>query len=336
MATKPASSFTRRFVFASAAALLLASACGSPDDPYLGEEERVRFLAGRGCASSTAIAVGATASIRLESATEDALPGDLGVTSEDPSIITARMGIEPATIDLKALKSGGSRIEVTSADEAYDALVFTATPATSVKRTTEPRVFAGGAVDVLVTEALGACPEGECQLLGDGFLQWRVEPPEQASFVLEFQGAATFRAKTPGSATLIGREPATQKDLVSDPLEIIPATSVTKISALLLGRNFDPEKPSSLIGLPGSIPRPDAFSVSVMADVQEGGTIPISRRDVVWRVQGEEIVIEAPASDNREPLSTHFLTAGTGKVTLVAEIKMLAMEQAFELDLTPP
>jgi hypothetical protein len=323
-------------VFASAAALLLASACGSSDDPHLGEEERIRFVGGRGCGSSTILAVGATATIGLESATEDPLPGALGVISGDPSVMTARMGLEPATIDLKALKQGESRIEITTEDETLDALVFTAQPAITVNRSTQPRVFAGGAVDVVVNDKFGNCDGAECQLLGDGFLAWRAEPPEQASFVLEFQGVATFRAKAPGTATLLGREPVSAKDLVADSVEIVPVTSATKLQALLLGRNFDPEKPSTLIGLPGSIPRPDAFSVSVMAEVMEGGTIQISRRDVVWRVQGEEIVIEAPAGDNRDPLSTHFLTAGTGKVTLVADIKLLGMEQAFELDLTPP
>lgn len=331
----PNPSFPRRFVFASAAALLLASACASPDDPFLGEEERIRFVVGRGCGSSTAIAVGATASVRLESATEDALPGELGVVSENPSIITARMGLEPATVDLSAHKSGESRIEITSEGDAYDAIVFSAQPALTVSRVTEPRAFAGGAVDVVVNDVMGKCGDGECKLLGEGFLDWRAEPPDLASFVLDFQGVATFRAKAPGTVTLLGREPVTSSDLVTEAVQIVPAASATKIQALLMGRNFDPEKPSSVIGLPGSIPRPDAFSLTVIVDVTEGGTIQVSRRDVVWRVQGEEIVLEAPTGDNRDPLATHFLTSGTGKVTLVADIEMLGMEQAFELDLLP-
>lgn len=329
-------SFARRLVLAAAAALLFAGACGSPDDPQLGEEQRVRFVSSRGCASSTIVAVGATATVHLESATEDPLPGDLGVTSEDPSVITARKGVEPASIDLTALKQGESRIGITDADEPYDSLVFRALPATKVEHSTEARVFAGGAVDVVVKNVFGACEEGECQLLGQGFLDWRVEPPEQASFVVDFQGMATFRAKAAGQATLLGREPVTQKDLVSQPLEIVPAMSVSKLTALLIGRNFDPEKPSTLIGLPGSIPRPDAFSVSVIAETMDGGTVSISRRDVRWRVQGEELAIEAPAGDDRDPLSAHFLTAGAGKTTLVAEVEILGLEQAFELTLTPP
>ena len=329
-------SFARRLVLAAAAALLFAGACGSPDDPQLGEDQRVRFVSSRGCASSTIVAVGATATVHLESATEDPLPGDLGVTSEDPSVITARMGIEPASIDLTALKQGESRIGITDADEPHDSLVFRALPATKAEHTTEARVFAGGAVDVVVKNVFGACEEGECQLLGQGFLDWRVEPPEQASFVIDFQGMATFRAKAAGQATLLGREPVTQKDLVSQPLEIVPAMSVSKLTALLIGRNFDPEKPSTLIGLPGSIPRPDAFSVSVIAETMDGGTVSISRRDVRWRVQGEELAIEAPAGDDRDPLSTNFLTAGAGKTTLVAEVEILGLEQAFELTLTPP
>jgi hypothetical protein len=335
MLTYP-SSFPRRFVLASAAALFFAGACGSPDDPQLGEEGRVRFVAGRGCTSSTILAVGSTATVRLESATEDQLPAALGVTSQDSSVITARMGLEPATIDLNALKQGQSRIEITTDGEAYDGLVFTAAPATRVSTTGEPRVFAGGAVDVIVNDVTANCEEGECQVLGQGFLGWRVEPPEQASFVLDFQGAATFRAKAAGQATIVGTEPVTKKDIVSHALEIVPAASATKLAALLFGKNFDPEKPSTFISLPGSLPRPDAISVSVIAETMDGGTINISRRDVVWRVQGEELVIEAPDGDNRDATSTNFLTAGTGKVTLVAEVKMLMMEQAFELNLTSP
>lgn len=333
MSNRP-SSFTRRFAFASAAALLLASACGSSDDPQLGEDERLRFVAGRGCSSSTTLAVGATATMRLESATEDPLPGDLDVLSEDTSVMTARLGLEPATIDLTALKQGESRIVVTSEDEEVDALVVGAQPAATVKVTSENLVFQGASLDVIVNDVFGDCGAEECRLLGDGFLGWRVEPAERASFLLEFEGVATFRAKSAGPASILGLEPARKKDVVTHAFEVLPPTA-TGLSALLISINFDKSKDTPVISLPGTLPRPDGFSINLMATATSGQSVAIARRDIVWRVEGEELVVESPTIDERDPLTTLFLTTGTGKVTLVAEVPVLTLEQSFELELTP-
>jgi hypothetical protein len=324
-----------RTVCSIAAALLLASACSSDPDPRLGEEGLVRF-AGGGCTGSTTLAVGARVSIRLESATEDPLPGELDVRSKQPSVISAHMSLEPTTIDLQAHKQGESRIEILSSGEPFDSLVFSAKPAGLVKHQSEPRAFQGGAVDVRVTDVFGDCGENEeCRLIGHSFLDWRVEPAGLGAFLLDFDGTATFRAQSAGMAQLIGREPTRSRDLVTQPLEILmPATPPT-LSASLTTIPFDPSVQAVIVPLPGTVARPDAFSVRANGVLMDASTVAISRRDVTWRVQGEELVIAAPMNDSGDPFGTPFLVAGTGTVTLVASVAMLGVEQAFPIELTP-
>jgi hypothetical protein len=320
-----------------AAAALLASACGSESsDPRLGEEGRVRFVGG-GCTGSTTLAVGARVSLHLESATEEPLPGDLDVRSGEPSIISARMGVGPATVELQAHKQGESRIEVLSENDPIDALVFGAEPAGLVKHTSVSRAFQGGFADVLVTDVFGDCGENEdCRLIGDTFLEWRMDPPELGSFVLDFDGVASFRAKAEGEARLLGREPSRGRDLVMQPLEIVLPTAATGLSARLTTLSFDPEQKSVEVALPGSVARPDAFVIRVDGVLTDGSTVPISWRDVAWRIEGDEIVIAAPAGDAGDPLGTAFLTAGVGTVNLVVDVAMLGLEQTFALELTEP
>jgi hypothetical protein len=330
-------SFARRIFLAAAACVLLASACGSSsEDARLGEEGRIRLVGG-GCTSSTTLAVGARVSLRMQSATEDGLPGELSVTSEAPSIITGRIGIDPTMLDLQALAQGESRVVITTEGEELDAFTFKAEPAGLVKHTAEPRVFLGGALDVVVTDVFGDCGEQEeCRFLGHSFLKWRVEPSSLGSFVLDFEGVATFRAKAEGAAQIFGREPVRGGDLVVQAFTILPVSEAKSLSATLTTISFDPKVSATTIALPGSVARPDAFSVRVDGVVSDGSSVPISWRDVEWRIQGEEIVAKTTLSEAGDRFGTPFITAGSGKVTLVAEVAMLSLEQAFEIDLTAP
>jgi hypothetical protein len=329
--------FARRTFFVAAACLLLASACGSSsDDPRVGEDGRVRLVGG-GCTSSTTLAVGARVSLRMESATGDSLPGDRDVTSSAPSILTARFGLDPLVIDLQALAQGESRIAITAEGEPLDSFLFKAEPAGLTKHTAEARVFLGGALDVVVTDVFGDCGANEeCRLLGHSFLQWRVEPESLGSLVIDFEQVATFRAKGEGAAQLFGREPVRGTDLVVQPFTVLPVAEAKSLSATLTTVPFDPKASATTIRLPGSVARPDAFSVRVDGVLTDGSSVPISWRDVDWRVEGEEIVAKTTLSDMDDRFGTPFLAAGSGKVTLVAEVAMLSLEQAFELDLTAP
>ncbi len=324
---------TLRIGLGAACAAVLLAACSSPDDPRLGEEGRVRFTGG-GCTGSTTLAVGAQVSLRLESATEEALPGELDVSSEDESVIRARMGLDPSTIVLSAAKQGESRIEILSEGEMLDALVFSADPAGLVKHASEGRVLAGGAVDVAVTEVYGDCGESEdCRLIGNGFLAWRAEPSSLGAFVGDFDGTATFRTKAAGTVTLLGMERSRSRDLVTRAVEVLPADQATGLAATLTTIPFDPDVKPVDVTLPGSVAKPDAFSVRVDAIVSGGGTVPVSRRDVTFRIEGEELAVLAPTADGAGPLGTPFLPARTGTMTLVAEVPFLGLEQSFTIEL---
>lgn len=327
-------SSTFRICSALLSAALLASACGTgSNDPRLGEEGRLRFVGG-GCTSSTTLAVGAHVSLRLESATEDPLPGGLDVRSAEPSVISARMALQPDAVELQAHKQGQSRIEILTEGDPLDALVFYADPAGLVKHTSVSQVFTGGIADVVVTDVFGDCGEDEgCRLIGDTFLEWRIDPPELGAFVIDFDGTASFRATTPGAAQIFGREPSRSRDLVMQPLEIVDPAAATGLSASLTTLSFDPGQKQITIALPGSIARPDAFVVQVSGVLADGSAVPISWRDVAWRVEGEPIVIAAPSGDAGDPLGTAFLTSGVGTVSLVADVAMLGIEQTFALEL---
>lgn len=322
----------RRLLFAAAVSALLAGACGS-SDPRLGEDERVRFVGG-GCTGSTTLAVGARIAMDLQSATNEGLPGDLGVTSESPSVITARMGIEPNTVELKAISQGESRIALTSEGDEIDALTFSAAPAGLVKFSGEPRAFVGGAVDINVGDVFGDCGEkDECRLIGDTFLHWRVEPEENAAFILDFDGMATFRAKAEGSALLLGREASRSADLVTHPVEFLPASRAKSLTATLSTLSLDPSVKSELIALPGSVTRTDAVVLSATAVLDDSSSVPLSRRDVEWHVEGAELLLKAEMSDAGDRFGTIFLTTGTGKVTVTVDAPITGLKQSFDIDL---
>jgi hypothetical protein len=318
-----------------AAALMTVAACQRSEDPRLGEEGRVRFSGG-GCTSSTTLAVGARAQLELESATDDPLPGELGVRSDEPAVMSARMGLEPNQIELEAHAEGESRIEVLSQGDEIDALVFSAAPAGRVSFGAEARVFGGGAIDVAVSDVFGDCGSDDCRLLGNGFLGWRVEPPSAGGFVLDFDGMASFRAGEPGNLRLVGREPLRGADLVDHPVEVVATTGVTELEAAIETLHFDPETQGTQLALPGAVARPDALVVRVSGKLADGTAVALSRRDVAWRVEGNEILVAAPFQGSRDGTGTLFLAADNGTVSLVADVKLLNLEQSFELQLTPP
>lgn len=323
--------FQRAVAVAAAAAFTIS--CGSSSsDPRLSEDGKVRFTGG-GCTSSTTLAVGAKVTLGLESATTSALPSELGVRSDDPAVIEARLGLAPATVDLHALAAGESRIVVLDANEPLDSLVFSAEPAGLVNHKAVSRAFAGGAADVVVTEIYGDCGQDEsCRLIGHGFLEWRVEPTDLGAFVIDFDGTASFRMQAPGAAQVIGREPSRSSDLVSQSIDVVAATEAASLSATLTTISFVPDVPGVVVALPGSVARPDAFSLQLEAVLMDGSRVPIARRDTAWRVEGAELAVEAPSGD--DPLATLFLTAGTGSLRLVADVAMLPLEQTFDVELT--
>jgi uncharacterized protein DUF4118 len=176
--------------------------CGKgDDDPRVGENGRIRFVGG-GCTGSTVMAVGGHVTLELQSSTTEVLPGSLGVVSEDPAVIEARMNLDPEKIDLTAHAEGESRISVESEGETVDSLIFSAEPATMVKHTSVTRAFEGGAVDLRVTDVFGSCGE-EYPLIGEGFLGWRVEPAAAGDFVIDFGGTASFLVGGSGKVTLV-------------------------------------------------------------------------------------------------------------------------------------
>lgn len=326
----------RRTLLTGLALALVASACVSSNDPRLGEDERVRFVGG-GCTSSTTLAVASRVTLSLQSATEDPLPGDLSVASADPTVIKARMGLEPATIQLTAGTQGESEISILSEGDVIDSLPFKVQPAGQVNHTAEPRVFVGGALDIVVSDVFGDCgAQEECRLLGDTFLLWRMEPPTSGNFVIDFDGVATFRAKTEGPATVFGKEPLRGSQLVEAPLDIVAASQAKSLTATLTTIPLDPEVKSEVFLLPGKAKLADAFSVRVDAVLMDGGVIPISWRDVEWRVEGNEIVVPSSASDAGDRFGRLFITAGPGTVTLVADVPIIGLTQPFAVELTSP
>jgi hypothetical protein len=281
------------------------------------------------------LAVGARVSLHAESATEDPLPGELDVASSDPGIISAHMGLEPASVELSAHNAGACNIEILSEGEQIDSLPFDAAPAGIVKHSAASRAFAGGALDILVTDVFGDCGEDdECRLLGHSFLAWRVDPPELGAFLVDFDHVASFRMTSAGSAELVGNEVTRNRDLVTQAVEVVATTAAASLSATLRTVPFDPDEQGFDVVLPGSLARPDAFSVRVEAVLMDGSSVPVSRRDVVWTISGA--VVEAPTADSRDPLVTLFVPGADGLVTLSASVPILMLEQSFDLELTPP
>jgi hypothetical protein len=326
----------RRTCLALATLTLAAAACGSPDDPRVGEEGRVRFVTGGGCSNSTTLAVGARASVELESSTEEALPGELGVTSADPAILTARMGAEPATIELGGVADGEAQIDLSSSGEVIDSIVFGVKPAAVVRHTSELAVFDGCALDVVVGDVFGDCGSDECRLIGHSFLDWRVEPDTIGAFVLDFEGTASFRMGGPGSGQVIGQERSRARDLVTQAISIIDRTRLTGLAARLTTLSSDPSATPAIIELPGAVARPEALVIRLDGVLDDGSRVAISPRDVAWRALGDELVVEVPSRSPGDVLSTTFITGGTGSTTLVANVAILEQEQTFALELTAP
>jgi hypothetical protein len=314
----------------------LLLACGTaPRDPQLGEEGRLRFVSSNGCNTSTLVVVGGSAEVELQSATEEAIPGELSVASDDASVLSAAMALAPNTIELRGLSEGESRIEVRSSGDLLDALVFGARPATrvvlggSLLTPTPLRAFAGATAALQVSEVWGECPEGECQLLGESFLDWRVEPEEAGAFVIDFDGTATFRMNAPGSVTLRGSERAASRELVNEGVEVVATSEATALEALLETITFDPEGATEVITLPGEVDKTDGFALRLHA-VADSGLVPIAARDVFWRFDGEEIA--APVVAAGDPYATFFVTGRTGATTIVAVVPLLDLEQSFALE----
>jgi hypothetical protein len=327
----------RRIAFLAASVFFLTGACSSgpepSDDPRVGELGQLRFSSG--CNSSTTMALGSKATVKLEPR-EGTLRGGLGVSSSDPGTISAEMGDATDEIDLRASSVGDARIAVNSGGEIYDAITFDVDVATAANYETVPRVFANGAVDVVVTDVFGACGTDECLLFGHSFLEWRSEPAIALPFVRDDLGTARFTAMSLDSVDVFAREPSTGRDLVAATVEIVSTDGVDGFRATLQTIPLEEGEESRSFDLPGGeVQHGEAFCVRIDALRGSEPSVPISRHDVTWQIEGD--AIEAiDAEHGTEPLGSVFNTIGVGRVMLRASSHLFDDGASWELIVAAP
>jgi hypothetical protein len=332
----------RTLLFAAALGLALP-ACFLDDiddtgDPRLGELGRVHFNGG-GCSGSTQMAIGSHETLTLEPVAGVTLPADLEVRATAPEVISAEAGAEPATIVLRARDAGRSQVQLLDHGEAFDALTFGAEPARVVRFEAPPVVFTGAALDLVVTDVFGACGTDECPLFGHSFLTFRSEPEGAMDLALDDGGTATFHAGAAGALTLFGREPALHRDVVAHGVTIVPTDGFTTLHATLATIPLLEGEEARSFPLPGAVAPGTFFCVRIDALDEVGATVPVSRRDVSWEIQGEPLVSLVPMDHATEPYGTLFVASSdAGSVELEASVALLGVEATFALEVAgaPP
>lgn len=317
-----------------AGVLLVTGACSTndtPEDPRLGELGKLRFTSG--CNSSTTMALGSRATVKMEPVSGE-LPSDLRVDSSAPGIIAAELA-GPDAIELAAEALGEARIAVDRGGNLFDAITFDVEVATAAKYDTVPRVFIGGAVDVVVTEIYGACGTDECPLFGHSFLDWRVEPSEALPFDRDAYGTARFTAATLDAVNVFGREPSTGRDLVAASLEIVSTEGIDGLRGTLQTIPLEEGEEARSFELGSGVVREgEAFCVRLDALRGSDAAVGVSRHDVTWVVEGD--ALESIDTDHgTEPLGTVFNTVDHGTVTLTASSHLFEHTASWELVVQP-
>ncbi|MCC6524103.1 MAG: hypothetical protein IT373_15690 [Polyangiaceae bacterium] len=326
--------------------VLGASACQRLDfdlDPRVGDAGRVRFTGG-GCTSSVTLAVGASETFTIESASTAPLPDGLGALSESPEIIDVTPGEAPGTVDLRAHAVGESRLVVTLPDGgSFDTITFRADVARLVHYATAPRVFRGGTLDVAIGETYGACaldPDTDnlegCRLVGHGFLGWSVEPPEAGAVYADREGTASLRTALVGAARIVGVERSEGWELVRHGFEVVSEADAGELVATATALSMFSDEPLPPVTLPGTIQLGDGFVVALAAKLPDGTLVPISRRDAFWRAEGCESVAPAPSSYQGASLDTLFLAGGLCTVALAVDVPFLGKSGEFTLTIAAP
>ncbi|MSP24616.1 MAG: hypothetical protein EXR75_05515 [Myxococcales bacterium] len=315
---------------ATTLALIAITACAAePVDTRIGEQGRVRF-AGGGCTGTTTMAVGSREILTLEPLDADALPAGLEIRATEPSVIAAS-AVWPDKVLLQAHAPGTSKVELFTALGVFDALAFSAEPATGVVFDAESRVLEGGSLGVVVNEVYGSCGTSDCPLFGHSFLKWQSEPPTGLVLLNDDRGMATFRADSVGTLSLEAREPGKNARLIAHAVDVVSAAGFAGLSAELTTIPFEENEVAKTVALPGKVGRGAVFCVRISAAMDDGQAVNISRLDVRWRVDGDAVV-PLPMDHANEPLGTVFLaTSSAGTAVLTAAVDLLGRSKSFEL-----
>jgi hypothetical protein len=306
-------------------------------DPRLGTQGKVRFVGG-GCSGSTTMAVGASEVLQVEPAAQQRLPGTLAFGASNPAVIRAQAGEAPNEVRLEAVAAGDSTVVVIGDGSAYDSLTFHAEPAASVRYDAVPRVFAGGMLDVQITDVFGACGDDECPLFGHSFLRWSSEPAGRFELWRDEAGTASLRAAASvGNAEVIGVEPSAGSPLVRAPVQVVATEEVDELAASLTLLSLDPESEApAAVELPTTVPGGAFFCVQLRA-LRQGGDVPLSRHDVRWTVVGDrEQALMLPMNHGSEPRGTLFVVSSSAaQLTLHAEVELLGRSADFAVTVEP-
>jgi len=321
-------------------AMALGACAGSCDseparDPRLGEQGQVR-LTGPGCSSSTMMAVGSRARMRVEPASnEQPLPTAFSVRSSEAATIELTSLASADAFELRALREGTTRIEVVSEGEVYDALSLRAEPVAFLSYESESIVVEGGAFHAIVTEVWGPCGDDECTLFGDGFLSWETTP--MAALVLDRDAdrTVTMRAGAPGAAMVRGIESGAGRALVDVSVEIVPVADVTGISATATVVGMDGQ-PLRSVSFPWAVVVGETIIVRLEALRSAGEGFPLSRSDTAWSMEGDtsaaSMLDQNGAITAGEPWVAVFEAVAAGNVELIAHIEILGRDDRFALE----
>jgi len=295
-------------------------------DPRAGDRGRLAFRS-EGCTTSTVMAVGGRATLRLEPLDGGALPADLSVAMSEPSVIDALRTTEPAEVAVFAKSAGRSYLSVRQMGLPIDGIELTAVPARSVRSRSAPRVLLGGHTEIVVEQAMGLCDGQLCELFGTGFLDWRSEPAEAFALESDEEGVASFSSEASG--TLLGREPTLGNDLVKVTVDVVSPDAITGFQARIVALPDGASEPVTL-PLPATLPANSILCLRLDALV-DAGEVPLSRRDVSWSFDGG--VLDPIDGVVTEPQCTLIATGQPGKVTLRASSPLFGEEPSYELTL---
>lgn len=310
----------------------------APVDHRLGVNKKVRFVGG-GCSGSDSVTmpVGSKDTLTVQAAEESIqLPADLKAQSSDPSVIALAPSTDALTLEMQALKTGQSDIELMSAGQLFDGLTFFVEPAKAVKFSAEPAVVAGGRLGLGVSDVYGACGNEDCPMFGHSFIQWSFTPSMGLVLLKDEQRIAHFTAGSAAtSAEIIGKEPSLGGELLRHPLEVVDPATITGLSGqLILPASSSEEEPQTL-PFPAKVQAGASFSVRVEGLRQGKSPVAISRHDIVWTVPPGLVLFEQ--SEPADTVAEMFSAASTpGEFSLKATVALLGgKEQSFSITVLP-
>lgn len=311
-------------------------------DPRVGFNKKVRFVGG-GCsgAESVLMPIGGKDTLELQAAdTSIMLPDDLSAQSTDPSVIAVSPGTDPFSIDMQALKTGKTDVELMSAGQRFDWLTFFAEPAKAVNFTAEPAVIEGGRLGLGISDVFGSCGNEDCVMFGHSFIQWSVSPSMGLALLKDELAIAHFTAgMTPENAEIIGKEPSLGGELVRHPIEVVDPATITGLSGQLTvlsnSNNTGNQEEPMPVPFPATVPAGSSFTVRVEGLRTGKSAVAVSRHDVVWSTPaGIDLVPQNEPADTVAELFTAGST--TGSFSIKATVALLGgMEQSFSITIVP-